>query len=61
MRKLQRYCVNVTERDLQHLLQVGAVQELSPFPGIYVQSLPGAYDDLVGLRVGMPGGEGVYF
>ena len=47
MRKLQRYVVNVPRYALGRLTTSGEVEE--PFPGIYVQSTLGYYDDAVGL------------
>jgi CRISPR-associated endonuclease/helicase Cas3 len=47
MRSLQRYSVNVTKQDHQHLLADGFIEEV--FPGIFVQARPELYDDTLGV------------
>jgi CRISPR-associated endonuclease/helicase Cas3 len=47
MRRLQRHVVNVPRYLLESLLKSGEVTE--PFPGVYVQTPLGQYDEAVGL------------
>ena len=46
LRRLQRYAVNIRERDCKLLQQSGDVKELS---GVYVQTTDGLYDDKLGV------------
>lgn len=48
MRKLQRYSVNLHQRDLQRLLAQGDIEEA--FPGLYIQTSDWLYDSLLGLN-----------
>ncbi|MBS4096491.1 MAG: CRISPR-associated endonuclease Cas3'' [Sulfuricella sp.] len=49
LRKLQRYTVNLRERDWRLLAQRGDVTEL--FPGVHAQTCDGLYDEKRGLSI----------
>ena len=55
MRRLQRYIVNVPRSSVGGLIEKGMVEELAVPPqrdvpsGIYVQTMPSAYHDDIGL------------
>ena len=62
LRKLQRYGVNIYQRDLQRLEGQGDIEPLGgDFPGLYVQSFGNdvLYDRVLGINVdGAPGDPG---
>ncbi|MDD3651230.1 CRISPR-associated helicase Cas3' [Immundisolibacter sp.] len=49
LRALQRYTVNIRQRDAQRLLAQGDIEEL--LPGLFVQVSDVAYDATLGLRI----------
>jgi CRISPR-associated endonuclease/helicase Cas3 len=51
MRKLQRFTVNVRDREANALREQGAIEEVK---GVWVQALPGLYDPVLGLRADGP-------
>lgn len=53
MRKLQRYTVQIAERDHRDMLGKDYIREVDAhrFPGIYIQNASTAYDQAVGLRL----------
>jgi CRISPR-associated endonuclease/helicase Cas3 len=54
MRRLQRYTVNVPSRVFNTLLEMGAVRGVKNVDGLYIQSRPGLYDPVFGLRLEGP-------
>jgi len=54
IRMLQRYAVNVPVRVFNALLEMGAVREMKNMDGLYVQSRPGLYDPVFGLKLEGP-------
>ena len=48
MRKLQRFSVNVYDRDLQEMRKNGMIEEVN---GIWVQASNNLYDPIFGLNV----------
>jgi len=54
MRRLQRYSVNVPKRIFDMLLATGSIRELKGMDGLYIQALPGLYDETFGLRLDGP-------
>jgi len=54
MRRLQRYSVNVPKRVFETLLATGSIRELKGMEGLYIQALPGLYDETFGLRLDGP-------
>lgn len=53
MRKLQRFAVNVSRSDKKNgvykMIDDGKIREM--FPGVFVQQLPGLYNDIFGLDI----------
>jgi CRISPR-associated endonuclease/helicase Cas3 len=47
MRRLQRYSVNLLQKDHERLCRDGFIEEI--FPGIHVQALNGLYDEAIGV------------
>jgi CRISPR-associated endonuclease/helicase Cas3 len=54
MRRIQRYGVNVPRNVFNALLSLGAIREIKNVEGLYIQSLPGLYDETFGLRLDGP-------
>lgn len=64
MRRLQRATVNVPERVWRELVEKGAVEEIRGPDGplqIWVQAVPGLYDQIFGLRLEGPSFQGDEF
>ena len=54
IRMLQRYAVSVPVRVFTALVDMGAVREMKNMDGLYIQSRPGLYDPVFGLRLEGP-------
>ncbi|HUX40137.1 MAG TPA: DEAD/DEAH box helicase [Rectinemataceae bacterium] len=54
LRRLQRYSVNVPQRVFDALLEAGSIRQIKNLEGLYIQSLPGLYDETFGLRLEGP-------
>lgn len=54
LRRLQRYSVNVPLRVFEALRDSGAIRAIKGMDGLFIQSLPGLYDEVFGLRLEGP-------